>query len=68
MEGGISFFDTSEMYGAPFKKQGMSASDAREVRGELRYDSKVAAKYTPSLFANARAGGSSSRASAAAPS
>ncbi len=59
VEGGISFFDTSEMYGAPFKKQGMSAEQMLgKFSGEnFRYDSKVAAKYTPSLFANARAGG-----------
>ena len=59
MEGGISFFDTSELYGYPLAKEGMSAEQmlGKFSNENFRYDCKVATKYSPGLFANAKTGG-----------
>ena len=59
VEGGISFFDTSELYGYPLAKEGMSAEQmlGKFSNENFRYDCKVATKYSPGLFANAKTGG-----------
>ena len=53
VEGGISFFDSSELYGSPFRKQGFSAEQmlGKFSNENFRYDATVATKYAPGLFA-----------------